>query len=72
MKAILEFNLPEDAALHKWAVASADMASEIMDLDNNLRSWIKHGHQFKDADEALRTVREFLADAVDLAFDDSP
>lgn len=72
MKAILEFNIPEDAALHKWAVASAKMASEITDVDAQIRSWIKHGNRFKDADEALQSVRALLAFAVDLAFDDSP
>lgn len=72
MKAILEFNLPEDAALHKWAVNSVAMASAITDLDHHLSLWMENGHRFKDADEALTTVREILADAVDLAFGDSP
>jgi len=67
MKAILEFNLPEDQAEHSWAVNAFRMASVISEVMNETRSWLKHGHNFKTPDEAIEAVREMLAEVVGIA-----
>jgi len=60
MKAILEFNLPEDNYQHKAALQGADMKLIIYTLDNMLRGYLKYGHDFKTADEAIATIRDNL------------
>jgi hypothetical protein len=60
MKAKLEFNLPEDQSLFDAACKATDLRSAVSDFDNELRNWIKHGHDFKNADDALEKVRESL------------
>ena len=60
MKAILEFNLPEDNYQHKAALQGADLKLIIATLDNMLRGYLKYGHQFKTADDAIETIRNEL------------
>lgn len=43
MKAILEFNLPEDASEHFRAVNAGAAWSALYDIDNRLRSILKYG-----------------------------
>ena len=58
MKAIIEFNLPEDQNYYDVANQSPRMLALLWDLSQQLRSWQKHGHDFKDADDALDKIRE--------------
>lgn len=60
MKAILEFNIPEDNFLHKKSLQGLDLNSAIREFDNDLRSMSKHGHDFKNADEAISQIRLIL------------
>lgn len=60
MKAILEFNLPEEYYEHKSALQGANLRLIISNLDNMLRGYLKHGHSFKNADEALESIRANL------------
>jgi hypothetical protein len=60
MKAKLEYNLPEDQSFFNAACKATEMRSAISDFDNELRNWVKYGHNFKTADEALEKVRESL------------
>ena len=62
MKAILEFNLPEDESSHKLAVKAPDMYCVLWDIDQWLRGKLKYGDDFKDADDALEKTREELHD----------
>lgn len=63
MKAILEFNLPEDEDSHKMAIKAPDMHSVLYGIDQWLREKLKYGHSdIKDADDALEKVREELHD----------
>ena len=57
-KGILEFNLPEEESEFKDAVDVGRIKSALWDFTQDLRTWLKHGHTFKSADEALETVRE--------------
>lgn len=39
-----------------------EIVAVINETLKQLREWIKHGHQFKDADEALAAVRQRIYD----------
>lgn len=43
MKAILEFSLPEDSAALNVASHAHDWARVVLDMDEQLRRWGKHG-----------------------------
>jgi hypothetical protein len=66
MKAILEFNLPEDQKEFKIANQSADMYAAICHLAERLRSYRKHGNDFKNVSEALDTIHTILYDELDM------
>lgn len=58
MKAILAFDLndPDEKQSHRIAANSLDTAAKIEMLREDLRRWRKHGHSFKNANEALDRV----------------
>lgn len=58
MKAILEFNLPEDQHEYDIAIQAQKMQSFVWDFSQQLRSWDKYHHDFKNADDALDKIRE--------------
>lgn len=62
MKAILEFNLPEEKEEFVKAQNGATAYSIIYDLDSKLRYYLKYGHDFKTSDEAIENVRNYLND----------
>ena len=66
MKAILEFNLPEDQRNFEMANQAADMVAAIGHFEDALRSYIKYGHEFKSANEALEAIRALLHEEINL------
>jgi hypothetical protein len=61
MKATLEFDLPEDDCAFRLASRGMDWALVVHGLVNgSLRSWLKYGHEFTTADEALEAVRDLV------------
>ena len=62
MKATLEYNLPEEQDLYISACQGVNIKNVVCDIDNAMRNWLKHGHSFKSADEALEKVRQMLYD----------
>ncbi len=62
MKAILEFELPEDNNNHTIAVNAMGFALACWDLDQFLRDKLKYGNDFVDPDDALEKTREVLND----------
>jgi hypothetical protein len=62
MKAILEFDLPDDKHDHAYAVAGLDALILIDDVLNEIRNKLKYeGGAFKECDDAtLEKVREFI------------
>jgi|LakMenEpi03Aug12_release.lakeMendotaPanAssembly.Ray.scaffolds.fasta_scaffold998421_2 hypothetical protein len=58
MKAILEFNLPEDQHEYEVAIQASRVQSFLWDFSQQLRSWYKYHHDFKNADDALEKTRE--------------
>jgi hypothetical protein len=66
MKAILEFNLPEDQREFEIANQSKDMLCIIGNLEDTLRSYLKYGHGFKTPEEALEAIRARLHEEVNI------
>jgi hypothetical protein len=64
MKAILEFNLPEDQQYYDACSHGMDWALVAWELDQELRKLLKYGNDFKSIDDALESVREKLNDFV--------
>jgi hypothetical protein len=62
MKAKLTFNLPEERDELKLAQRGADYFCFLWDLDQELRSWLKYGHNFKTPDEVIEAIREKLSE----------
>ena len=66
MRAILEFNLPEDQKQFEMANQSADMYAVICHLEERLRSYRKHGNPFENVSEALESIRALLHEEINL------
>lgn len=66
MKAILEFNLPEDRDDFTLAQRGPDYFSFLWDLDQDLRSWQKYGHEFKSVNEVIEHIRDNLHKEINL------
>lgn len=72
MKAILEFNLPEDEAEHKYALAGLDALLLIHNLEQEIRQLLRHGggefqewrneegEVFKGCPKTLARVRQWI------------
>jgi hypothetical protein len=60
MKAILEFTLPDEQTEHYNAINGSTFKYCLQELDGELRNWLKYGHTFEDADDALGAVRKHL------------
>lgn len=58
MKVILKFNLPEEKEELKLAQKGADYFSVLWDICQKTRSYLRHGHNFKDPDEVLEWLQE--------------
>jgi hypothetical protein len=64
MKAILEFNLPEDKREYEMANQAADMVAAIGHFEDTLRSYLKYGHDFKTPEEAIEAMRTLLYEEI--------
>jgi len=60
MKAKLEFNLPEDKDDFKLAQRGADYFRFLWDLDQEIRDWLEHGHNFRTPNEVMEAIRKEL------------
>ena len=60
MKAILEFELPEDKENFDASSKGMDWAIVAWDLDQLMRNMLKYGHEYKDANTALQHVKDAL------------
>lgn len=57
-KIVFEFNLPDDQVEYEVMSQSHRAHSLLQDFSQQLRSWYKYHHDFKDADDALDKIRE--------------
>ena len=66
MKAILEFNLPEDRAEFLVATRAGDTACAVQDLYNYVRSHLKHGSRLTDLgvlEAVLKSLYELVEES---------
>ena len=64
MKAILEFNLPEESEEFELARNGAKLSCAISDFQNWLRNQIKHGYYAEEQMAVFERVREKFFDAM--------
>jgi hypothetical protein len=57
-KVTIEFHLPEEQREYEVCTQANNMQSFIWDFCQQLRSWQKYGHNFKNADDALSKIRD--------------
>ena len=57
MKAIFEFNLPEDQHDYEVMSQSTRIHSFLWDFSQQLRSWQKYSNDFQNAGDALDKIR---------------
>ena len=62
MKARLEFDLPEEQHEFDLCHKAREMYVNLWDLTDQIRTWRKHGHRFKDAEELLDALWEDCID----------
>ena len=60
MKAILEFNLPEEQAEHYCAIKGADMFNVLWELKAELRGMLKYGDLPEQQYEIVEKIQGFL------------
>ena len=60
MKAILSFNLPEDRAEYNTAHNAEKYESALCDIENHLKSVIKHGHSYQTVEDLAEYVRQLI------------
>jgi hypothetical protein len=65
MRAILEFDLPEDTAELHAASDGMDWALLAWDLDQQCQDWIKYDKEFADPVHALEGIRGFILDRME-------
>ena len=62
MKARLEFDLPDEQEEFEICHGAREMYVNLWDLKEQIRTWRKHGHRFKDVDELLDSLWEDCID----------
>jgi hypothetical protein len=60
MKAILEFNLPEEREEFNHATNAVAYIAALQELDNHLRGRLKYEELPEEVHDALQSVRDFL------------
>ncbi len=58
MQITMTFLLPDDQRDYEIATQAPKVQSFLWDFSQQLRSWYKYHHDFKDADDALDKIRE--------------
>ena len=61
---VVKFTLPQDREWFEACYYGTDWRSVVEEIDEQTRSWLKYGHNFKDADEALEAVSDLLHEAM--------
>ena len=74
MKAKTVYRLPDEAGEFRAAMEGARLRAVVGEHLSRLRAWLKHGHDFAAADEALEAARgqlqeELLDEGIDINAD---
>ena len=62
MEVFLKYKLPEEQQDFDLCHRASDLYSNLWDLAQQIRTWRKHGHRFKDAEELLDALWEDCID----------
>jgi hypothetical protein len=65
MKAIIEFNLPDEQAEHYCAIKGADMLNVLWELKAELRAMLKYGELPDQQYEIVEKIQDFLMSSLD-------
>lgn len=65
MKKILEFKIPDDNNDFEMANQGPAYHSVLWDITQKIRTYLKHGHSFKNADEALESIQKEIYEHMD-------
>lgn len=57
-RATFTFNLPDEENEYRVMSQAPDTQRMLWDFSQQLRSWQKYSHDFKDADDALNKIRD--------------
>jgi len=57
-KATFTFNLPDEENEYKVMSQAPNSQRMLWDFSQQLRTWYKYGHTFKDADDAVSKIRD--------------
>ena len=64
MKAIIEFNLPDDNTEHLRMV-NANVAWDLIEeMDQDLRTYVKYGHTFESVEKLAENLRYRISHAM--------
>ena len=66
MQATLTFNLPEDDAEHKHALKGIEYYSCLWDIDQRMRSLLKHGNDYSNVEVLAQDIRDMISGRVNL------
>ena len=70
MKAILEFNLPDDEQAHRDALAGSEYCAAILAVDRLFRDELKYKSNSEAVIKLCEALRAFLRENAPRAFDD--
>lgn len=59
-KVTMTFQLPEENAEYRLVTKAGDWSGIVYVLATELRNYLRHGHSFKTADEALQAVSDLF------------
>ena len=65
MKAIIEFNLPDDQAEHYCAIKGQDMLNVLWELKAELRAMLKYGELPDTQYDIVEKIQDFLMSSLD-------
>ena len=60
----LKFSLPEEQYDFDTCVRAGEFRSSLIEIENHIRSCLKHGHQYKCIDEALEAIRNLIPEDI--------
>jgi len=61
---IIKFRLPEDQDEYNIIFNASKLFCTLHDITQQLRTWYKYGHEFKDADDAVEKIRDKIIDII--------
>lgn len=65
MTVTLTYTVPDEEENLKAAIDAMTWVDSVRELDNQLRNWLKHGHEFENATSAIEDCRRSLHDILD-------